>query len=194
MTTTASDADSFAVRRATRADLLEVFRIEQQSFPQPWPFAAFERFLGQSGFLVATEAEVSAGRESDGETRSSSSVHPLADGQIVGDGDGVDATPDGSVAGYVVADTVPNHGQPLGHIKDIAVHPDQRGHGLGSTLLERALLVMATADASSVKLEVRETNETAIRLYRRHGFVHRRSVPRYYEDGESALIMVCDLS
>lgn len=194
MTTTASDADSFAVRRATRADLLEVFRIEQQSFPQPWPFAAFERFLGQSGFLVATETEVSAGRESDGKTRSSSAVHPMADSQLVSDGDGATTTSDGPVAGYVVADTVPNHGQPLGHIKDIAVHPDQRGHGLGSTLLEQALLVMATADASSVKLEVRETNDTAIRLYRRHGFVHRRSVPRYYEDGESALIMVCDLS
>ncbi|WP_255152396.1 ribosomal protein S18-alanine N-acetyltransferase [Halorarius halobius] len=157
MTTTASEAGSVPVRQATRADLLEVFRIEQRSFPQPWPFAAFERFLGQPGFLVACEATP-------------------ADGE--------------SVVGYVVADTVPNHGRPLGHVKDIAVHPDHREGGVGSLLLERALVEMARADASSVKLEVRESNDPAIDLYRAHGFEHRRTVPRYYDDGEAALIMV----
>ncbi|WP_255197939.1 ribosomal protein S18-alanine N-acetyltransferase [Halorarius litoreus] len=161
MTTTASEAGAFPVRQATRADLLEVFRIEQQSFPQPWPFAAFERFLGQPGFLVAEAAGSADGRS--------------------------------EVVGYVVSDTVPNHGRPLGHVKDIAVRPDCRGQGLGSLLLEQALTVMASVDAASVKLEVRESNDPAIDLYRRHGFVHRRTVPRYYDDGESALIMVRDL-
>lgn len=165
MTTTAPDAGSYPVRQATRADLLEVFRIEQEAFPQPWPFAAFERFLGQPGFLVAS------------------------DGRGAGGGPGAE---DG-VAGYVVADTVPNHGRPLGHVKDIAVRPDCRERGLGSTLLERAVGVMRGVDAGSVKLEVRETNEAAIRLYAEHGFVHRRSVPRYYDDGEAALVMIRDL-
>lgn len=41
------------VREAVRADLLDVFRIEKRSFPQPWPYAAFERFLDTPGFLVA---------------------------------------------------------------------------------------------------------------------------------------------
>jgi len=44
------------IRGAVRADLLSVFRIETRSFEQPWPYAAFERFLGAPGFLVA-EAE-----------------------------------------------------------------------------------------------------------------------------------------
>jgi ribosomal-protein-alanine N-acetyltransferase len=44
------------VRGAVRADLLSVFRIETRSFEQPWPYTAFERFLGAPGFLVA-EAE-----------------------------------------------------------------------------------------------------------------------------------------
>ena len=45
------------MRQAEQADLLAVFRIEKTVFPQPWPFAAFERFLGQAGFLVATRGD-----------------------------------------------------------------------------------------------------------------------------------------
>ena len=99
---------------------------------------------------------------------------------------------DGTVVGYVVADSVPNHGRPLGHIKDIAVRETRRGEGIGATLLERALGVLATQGVASVKLEVRESNTRARSLYRRYGFVHRRTVPRYYSDGEDALVLVRD--
>lgn len=97
---------------------------------------------------------------------------------------------DGGVVGYVVADSVPNHGRPLGHIKDIAVREDRRGEGIGSTLLRRAIGVLEVREVASIKLEVREGNVGARRLYRRHGFVHRRTVPRYYSDGEDALVLV----
>jgi ribosomal-protein-alanine N-acetyltransferase len=43
------------IRAAVRADLLDVFRIEKRSFDQPWPYAAFEQFLGSPGFLVAED-------------------------------------------------------------------------------------------------------------------------------------------
>jgi ribosomal-protein-alanine N-acetyltransferase len=43
------------VRAAVRADLLDVFRIEKRSFEQPWPYAAFEQFLGAPGFLIAED-------------------------------------------------------------------------------------------------------------------------------------------
>ncbi|MFO7927977.1 MAG: ribosomal protein S18-alanine N-acetyltransferase [Natronomonas sp.] len=52
MTTTESCA-GLEIRTAVRADLLSVFRIEKRSFSQPWPYAAFEGFLGTSGFLIA---------------------------------------------------------------------------------------------------------------------------------------------
>lgn len=152
MTTTRATAEGYAVREATRADLLEVFRIEKRSFPQPWPFAAFEQFLGRPGFLVA------------------------------------EAT--GEVVGYVVADTVPNHGRDLGHVKDIAVAPEHRGNGVGSTLLARALAALEASGVVSTKLEVRASNERAIELYRRFGFVRRRTIPRYYDDGEDAVVMI----
>jgi ribosomal-protein-alanine N-acetyltransferase len=49
---------------------------------------------------------------------------------------------------------------------------------------------MALEGAASVKLEVRESNDTARRLYRGFGFEHYGTVPRYYANGEDALVMV----
>lgn len=165
--TTAPTRRALVVREATRADLLEVFRIERASFPQPWPYGAFEGFLGRPGFLVAE-------RQAD------------EDGGVVGgETDG-----EGTISGYVVADTVPNHGRPLGHIKDIAVHPDHRGEGIGRVLLEHALGVLREQDTSRVKLEVRDGNDPAVSLYREFEFTHHHTVPRYYDDGTDALVMV----
>jgi len=147
--------DDVTVREAEQADLLSVYRIEKRCFPQPWPFSAFERFLGEPGFLVADDGE--------------------------------------RVVGYVVSNLVPNHGRDIGHVKDLAVHPDARGRGVGRTLLERALVSLSIDGASLVKLEVREGNDPALSLYRDVGFEPMRRVPRYYEDGEDALLMVLDL-
>jgi len=85
---------------------------------------------------------------------------------------------------------VPNHGRPLGHVKDLAVHPDRRGEGVGSTLLDRSLAVLRGESARSVKLEVRVGNESARSLYDAFEFEPLRRVPRYYDDGEDAIIMV----
>ncbi|MFC4448838.1 GNAT family N-acetyltransferase [Halorussus aquaticus] len=175
MTTThAEDGGGVRIRQAVQADLLAVLRIERASFDQPWPFSAFERYLGERGFLVA----VAGG----------GSGSPLVEG---GDERGVRTNE--SVVGYVVADLVPNHGRPFGHVKDIAVHPDHRGEGVGARLLERALHVLEVRGARSVKLEVRASNDRAVSLYRDFDFEFLRTIPRYYDDGEDALIMVVDL-
>jgi ribosomal-protein-alanine N-acetyltransferase len=100
---------------------------------------------------------------------------------------------DREVVGYVVGDVTPNHGRDIGHIKDLAVREDARGDGLGRRLLDESLAVMAAGGARVVKLEVRETNEVARSLYRDVGFEPMRRVPRYYEDGEDALLMVLDV-
>ncbi|EMA32432.1 ribosomal protein S18-alanine N-acetyltransferase [Halobiforma nitratireducens] len=140
-----------SIRPAERADLLAVVRIENASFPQPWPYDAFDRFLGEPGFLVAVV--------------------------------------EGRVAGYVVADVTSSVGRRVGHVKDIAVHPERRGEGVGSALLSRVLAVMAAHGAESVKLEVRRSNERAKRLYREFGFEALRRVPDYYDD-EDAIVMI----
>jgi ribosomal-protein-alanine N-acetyltransferase len=149
-------ATDVVIRQAERADLLDVNRIEKTCFSQPWPYAAFERFLDEPGFLVAVEDE--------------------------------------SVVGYVVSNVVPNYGRDIGHVKDLAVHPDARGRGVGRRLLQRALVSLSIAGAALVKLEVRESNETALSLYRDEGFETMRRIPRYYGDGEDALLMVLDLA
>ncbi|MHC3439129.1 ribosomal protein S18-alanine N-acetyltransferase [Natrialbaceae archaeon A-gly3] len=100
------------------------------------------------------------------------------------------ALTDGQLVGYVVADVTPTHGRNLGHVKDVAVHPDYRGDGVGSVLLTRALSEMAFQGADSVKLEVRKGNDGAKRLYRTFGFEPLRQIRGYYEDGEDAIIMV----
>jgi ribosomal-protein-alanine N-acetyltransferase len=156
VTTVAPDAaDDLTIRQAEQADLLAIFRIEKDVFEQPWPFDAFQRFLGEPGFLVATE--------------------------------------DGKVTGYVVADCIPNHGRSLGHVKDLAVHERCRGQGIGRQLLARAIATLATMNTTSIKLEVREGNVPALSLYRDFGFEALRRVPRYYDDGEDAIVMVRDL-
>lgn len=53
-----ADQSSVDVRQAERADLLAVYRIETDSFTQPWPFSAFEQYLGDPGFLVASSESV----------------------------------------------------------------------------------------------------------------------------------------
>jgi ribosomal-protein-alanine N-acetyltransferase len=109
--------------------------------------------------------------------------------------DGFFVAADGEqVVGYVVADAIPNHGTPLGHIKDIAVTERRRNEGVGSALLARGLDFLADAGAATAKLEVREGNADARRLYRRFGFEQRRRIREYYGNGEDALVMVCRLA
>lgn len=76
-----------------------------------------------------------------------------------------------------------------GHILDVAVHKDFRGHGLGKMLVERVLRECRDGGADYVSLEVRPSNEAAIALYRRLGFVETGRRKRYYENGEDAILM-----
>lgn len=76
------------------------------------------------------------------------------------------------------------------HIATIAVHPDWRGQGLGSRLLQHILLDVKAIGMQTALLEVRAGNQVAQEMYRKFGFevVGRR--PRYYKDNhEDALLM-----
>ncbi|SNR35720.1 ribosomal protein S18-alanine N-acetyltransferase [Halorubrum vacuolatum] len=98
------------------------------------------------------------------------------------------------VVGYVVADRTPNFDRDIGHIKDLAVRPETRGAGVGRALLRAALARLRIEGAVVVKLEVREDNETARSLYASEGFEPVRRLPRYYSDGEDALVLVVDVA
>lgn len=79
------------------------------------------------------------------------------------------------------------------HITNIAVAQAQRGHGYGRRLTEALLQYLSNLGADYTTLEVRESNEVAIGLYRSLGFVKVGVRKRYYSDtNEDGFIMVCD--
>jgi [ribosomal protein S18]-alanine N-acetyltransferase len=76
------------------------------------------------------------------------------------------------------------------HVTTIAVHPEYRGLKLGEEMLLRLLDEAIAHGASWITLEVRESNETAQKLYRKYGFTTVSTRRGYYSDNnENALVM-----
>ena len=75
------------------------------------------------------------------------------------------------------------------HLMNVAVDPTLRRRGIASALLER-LFDMADKPNEQYTLEVRTSNDVAIRLYERFGFRAAGTRRGYYHDNrEDALIM-----
>jgi ribosomal-protein-alanine N-acetyltransferase len=77
---------------------------------------------------------------------------------------------------------------------NLAVHPHDRGKGLGHYLLKKMIERAVSKGMQYIWLEVRPSNLVAKRLYQRLGFeeVYRR--PRYYPDThEDAIVMSLNL-
>jgi [ribosomal protein S18]-alanine N-acetyltransferase len=76
------------------------------------------------------------------------------------------------------------------HIMNVAVDPDRRRRGIATRLLERLFELTRDDERRGYTLEVRISNEDAIRLYEQLGFEPRGIRRGYYTDNkEDALIM-----
>jgi ribosomal-protein-alanine N-acetyltransferase len=76
------------------------------------------------------------------------------------------------------------------HVMNIAVAPEHRRRGIARSLMERLFEVTARDAQRGYTLEVRVSNEAAIRLYEALGFRARGVRRGYYTDNrEDALIM-----
>lgn len=75
------------------------------------------------------------------------------------------------------------------HISDVAVSPDFRGLGIGRFLIRSLIEQLPALSRSRITLEVRKSNSGAIKLYESLGFMSFRTKPRYYQDGEDAILM-----
>ena len=76
------------------------------------------------------------------------------------------------------------------HITNIAVHPEFRGIGLGNVIVEQLVKEAKENNISSMTLEVRVNNISAINLYKKYGFIEEAVRKNYYQDtGEDAIIM-----
>ena len=91
-----------------------------------------------------------------------------------------------SIAGYVVAWFVLDEGE----VANLAVAPELRRRGVGSTLLDAAIGESRSRGVSNLYLEVRESNQSARRLYASHGFEEVSRRKGYYRSPvEDALIL-----
>ncbi|MEX2646588.1 MAG: ribosomal protein S18-alanine N-acetyltransferase [Gaiellaceae bacterium] len=92
----------------------------------------------------------------------------------------------GALVGYVIVSRYVD----AWHVMNVAVHLDERGRGIGTALLERLFEATASDARRGYTLEVRVSNEGAIRLYERLGFKGQGVRRGYYTDNrEDALIM-----
>lgn len=73
------------------------------------------------------------------------------------------------------------------HINNIAVHSDYRGRGFGRELV--GYVVNSLRDSYSITLEVRDSNDAALNLYKSLGFEEMGKRKDYYGKGQDAIIM-----
>jgi ribosomal-protein-alanine N-acetyltransferase len=76
------------------------------------------------------------------------------------------------------------------HVMNVAVEPGHQGRGIATALLERLFELTRDDERRGYTLEVRVSNEAAIRLYEKLSFEARGIRRGYYTDNrEDALIM-----
>ena len=88
------------------------------------------------------------------------------------------------MVGFVGGDVRRSEG--LGWITTLAVLPAFRRHGIASSLLGAC---EGAIDLPRIRLCVRRDNEGAILLYHKYGYSQVGVWPRYYQDGQDALVL-----
>jgi len=77
-----------------------------------------------------------------------------------------------------------------GHFTNLAITPEYRSRGFGKKLIQAMLNYARTIEIAKVTLEVRETNENALKAYVAVGFQIEGKRRRYYTNPvEDAMIM-----
>jgi ribosomal-protein-alanine N-acetyltransferase len=83
----------------------------------------------------------------------------------------------GSVAGYGIMSIAAGEA----HLLNLCIHPSAQRLGYGRRLLNALLLKAADAQADKVFLEVRPSNQVALKLYASVGFEQIGIRPAYYQ-------------
>ena len=96
------------------------------------------------------------------------------------------AEEDGAVCGYVGSQTVLDETDMM----NIAVHPDCRRKGIAAALITELVSRLKARGSRALRLEVRESNFSAIALYKAMGFTQLGLRKNYYRNPkENALIL-----
>ncbi|MGB7554793.1 MAG: ribosomal protein S18-alanine N-acetyltransferase [Candidatus Korobacteraceae bacterium] len=86
-----------------------------------------------------------------------------------------------AIAGHVTSDW---------EIENVVVAPEKRRQGVGIKIIRKMLLKAQTAGATSVLLEVRESNLPARRLYEKLGFSQQGRRGNYYKNPEEDALLL----
>lgn len=104
--------------------------------------------------------------------------NPLSTWLVYADGD--------HVLGYVGSQTVMGETDMM----NVAVHPDARGQGIARRLILALVEDLKKQGSHCLTLEVRASNQNAISLYQKLGFLQIGRRPNYYRNPkEDALIL-----
>jgi [ribosomal protein S18]-alanine N-acetyltransferase len=93
---------------------------------------------------------------------------------------------DAEVIGFILGRQVADQGE----ILNLAVSPAKRRRGEGAALLGAALGEFRAHGVRRVFLEVRESNETAMAFYARHGFSKTGRRAGYYREPDEAAVLM----
>ncbi|MGL4336112.1 MAG: ribosomal protein S18-alanine N-acetyltransferase, partial [Turicibacter sp.] len=97
---------------------------------------------------------------------------------------------EGEIKGYLV-------GQVIFEVADlfyVAVLPESKRCGYGQHLMNYYHHDCAVRGVQTLTLEVRVSNEAAIMLYKKFGYEEITIRPKYYANGEDALLMIRELN
>ena len=81
-----------------------------------------------------------------------------------------------------------------GHVVSVAVIDEYRHKGFGSVLVDEVIKGVKIRQCSELYLEVRCSNNDAVRLYEKLGFFILQRLKAYYRDGEDAYVMAIDFT
>ena len=81
-----------------------------------------------------------------------------------------------------------------GHVVSIAVLDEYRKKGIGNALVKESVNGVKLRKCDEFYLEVRCSNNEAVRLYEKYGFIIKQQLNAYYRDGEDAYLMAINFS
>ncbi|MCG2881431.1 MAG: GNAT family N-acetyltransferase [Acidilobus sp.] len=175
----------YIIRRATEADIDQVIEVNLRSLPENYWYGFYQYILSEWGdlFLVAEIGSKIVGYIMN-------RVEETHDRVLMGLENELE--PAHKRSGPLdVFKRVFSGSARVGHVISIAVLQEYRRRGIGSALMSEALKIFEKKyDVDSVYLEVRVSNQPAINMYEKFGFVKARIIRGYYRDGEDAYVMV----
>lgn len=157
--------DDCIFRRAEQSDLIPVMEINLKTLPEHYSDYFYESLLAE-----------------------------IPEAFIVGEVGGIHA-------GYIMCKTEYGFSNfkklgfvKKGHVVSIAVLPEFRKKGIGRILVEEALKGVKQRNCDELYLEVRCSNNDAVRLYEKLGFIIKQRLKSYYRDGEDAYLMAIEFN